>query len=48
MTSFEIGTPDPSASAAHHGALFDWETGDPSMPDRYSTVEEIIPMIDNG
>lgn len=35
MNYFEIGTPDPEASKAFYGALFDWRFGEPSMPARY-------------
>ncbi len=38
---FEIGSPEPEAAKAFYGALFDWEVGEPSMPARYS-------MVDNG
>jgi predicted enzyme related to lactoylglutathione lyase len=37
---FEIGTPVPEASRAFYGALFDWSFGEPSMPARYSTIDE--------
>ncbi len=37
---FEIGTPDPGASQAFYGALFHWSFGEPSMPARYSMVNE--------
>ena len=37
---FEIGSPDPEASKAFYGALFDWNVGPPSMPARYSMVNE--------
>ncbi len=40
MNYFEIGTPDPEASKAFYGALFDWKFGQPSMPARYSTINE--------
>lgn len=36
---FEIGSPDPAASKAFYGALFDWSVGEPSMPARYSMVD---------
>ena len=29
MNYFEIGTPDPEASKAFYGALFDWTFGEP-------------------
>jgi uncharacterized protein len=37
---FEIGSPDPEAAKAFYGALFDWTVGEPSMPARYSMVNE--------
>ncbi len=37
---FEIGSPDPDASKAFYGALFGWAVGEPSMPARYSMVNE--------
>jgi predicted enzyme related to lactoylglutathione lyase len=37
---FEIGSPEPEAAKAFYGALFDWEVGEPSMPARYSMVDE--------
>ncbi len=37
---FEIGSPDPETSRAFYGALFDWNVGEPSMPARYSMVNE--------
>jgi uncharacterized protein len=37
---FEIGSPDPEASKAFYGTLFDWSVGEPSMPARYSMVDE--------
>jgi len=40
MNYFEIGTPDPDASKAFYGALFDWTFGEPSMPARYSTIDQ--------
>jgi len=40
MNYFEIGTPDPEASTAFYGALFDWMFGAPSMPARYSTIDQ--------
>ncbi|MHB8184964.1 MAG: VOC family protein [Dermatophilaceae bacterium] len=39
MTS-KAGTPDPEASKAFYGALFAWDVGEPSMPARYSMVNE--------
>jgi predicted enzyme related to lactoylglutathione lyase len=36
---FEIGSPDPQASRAFYGGLFDWDIGEPSMPSGYSSVE---------
>ena len=40
MNYFEIGTPDPEASRAFYGALFDWKFGEPSMPARYSAINQ--------
>jgi predicted enzyme related to lactoylglutathione lyase len=40
MNYFEIGTPDPEASKALYGALFDWRFGEPSMPARYAMIDE--------
>jgi len=40
MNYFEIGTADPAASKAFYGALFNWEIGEPSMPARYSMINE--------
>jgi predicted enzyme related to lactoylglutathione lyase len=40
MNYFEIGTPDPEASKAFYGALFDWRFGEPSMPARYTMIDE--------
>lgn len=37
---FEIGSPDPEAAKAFYGTLFDWNVGQPSMPARYSMVNE--------
>lgn len=37
---FEIGSPDPSASKAFYGGLFDWEVEDPAGPAPYRTVDE--------
>ena len=37
---FEIGSPDPAATKAFYGALFDWSAGEPSMPARYSMINE--------
>jgi len=37
---FEIGSADPETSKAFYGALFDWHVGEPSMPARYSMVNE--------
>jgi uncharacterized protein len=37
---FEIGSPDPQASKAFYGQLFDWEIGEPSVPAQYSMVDE--------
>ena len=36
---FEIGSPDPDASAAFYGSLFDWSIGGPS-PLGYRMVEQ--------
>ncbi|MDQ2750454.1 MAG: VOC family protein [Actinomycetota bacterium] len=37
---FEIGSPEPEAAREFYGALFDWEVGAPSMPARYSMVNQ--------
>ncbi len=37
---FEIGSPDPGASKAFYGGLFDWEIEDPTGPAPYSMVDE--------
>ncbi len=37
---FEIGSPDPGASKAFYGTLFGWNVGKPSMPARYSMINE--------
>jgi hypothetical protein len=37
---FEIGSPDPAASKAFYGGLFGWDVGEPSMPARYSMIDE--------
>ena len=37
---FEIGTPDPAASTTFYGSLFGWNIGQPSMPARYSMINE--------
>jgi predicted enzyme related to lactoylglutathione lyase len=37
---FEIGSPDPEASSSFYRALFDWTVEEPSMPARYSMVDE--------
>lgn len=37
---FEIGSPDPQASKTFYEGLFNWEVGEPSMPARYSMVDE--------
>jgi uncharacterized protein len=37
---FEIGCPDPGAAKAFYGGLFGWTIGEPSMPARYSMVNE--------
>ena len=36
---FEIGSPDAQAARAFYGGLFGWTFGEPSMPARYSMVE---------
>ena len=36
---FEIGSPDAQASRAFYGGLFGWTFGEPSMPARYSMIE---------
>ncbi len=36
---FEIGTPDPAASKAFYGPLFDWELEDPTGPAPYGMIE---------
>lgn len=37
---FEIGSPDPDASKAFYGGLFGWNVCEPSMPARYSMIDE--------
>lgn len=37
---FEIGSPDPEVSRAFYQSLFSWEVGEPSMPARYSMINE--------
>lgn len=37
---FEIGSPEPEAAKAFYGTLFSWDVGEPSMPARYSMVNE--------
>jgi hypothetical protein len=37
---FEVGSPDPAASKAFYGGLFGWDVGEPSMPARYSMIDE--------
>ena len=37
---FEIGSPDPAASKTFYESLFNWNIGEPSMPGRYSMVNE--------
>ena len=37
---FEIGSPDPEEAKAFYGGLFGWEIEPPSMPARYSMVDE--------
>lgn len=37
---FEIGSPDPNASKAFYGGLFDWEIEDPMGPAPYHMVDE--------
>jgi predicted enzyme related to lactoylglutathione lyase len=36
---FEIGSPDAQAAQAFYGGLFGWKFGEPSMPARYSMIE---------
>lgn len=36
---FEIGSPDPDASKAFYGRLFDWEIEDPTGPAPYCMVD---------
>jgi predicted enzyme related to lactoylglutathione lyase len=36
---FEIGSPDPEASKAFYGSLFDWEIEDPTGPVQYRMVD---------
>lgn len=40
MNYFGIGTPDPEASKAFYGTVFDWRFGKLSMPARYGTIGE--------
>ena len=37
---FEIGSPDPEASKAFYGGLFQWEIEDPTGPAPYRMVDE--------
>jgi predicted enzyme related to lactoylglutathione lyase len=37
---FEIGSPDPQRAKAFYETLFDWEIGEPSVPARYSMVDQ--------
>jgi predicted enzyme related to lactoylglutathione lyase len=37
---FEIGSADPEASKSFYEGLFGWHVGEPSMPARYSMVNE--------
>ncbi|MFL6160899.1 MAG: VOC family protein [Jatrophihabitantaceae bacterium] len=37
---FEIGSPDPAATAAFYSGLFGWPVGPPSSPARYRMVDE--------
>lgn len=37
---FEIGSPDPTASAAFYSGLFGWQIGPPSVPAQYRMVEQ--------
>ena len=37
---FEIGSPDPERAKAFYSTLLDLEIGEPSMPARYSMVNE--------
>ncbi len=36
---FEIGSPDPAASRAFYGGLFDWSIEEPTGPASYSMVD---------
>jgi len=36
---FEIGSPNTQAARAFYGGLFGWTFGEPSMPARYSMIE---------
>jgi predicted enzyme related to lactoylglutathione lyase len=36
---FEIGSPDPDASKAFYGSLFDWEIEHPTGPAQYRMVD---------
>jgi uncharacterized protein len=37
---FEIGSPDPDASKAFYGTLFDWEIEDPTGPVPYHMIDQ--------
>jgi hypothetical protein len=37
---FEIGSPDPVASKAFYGRLFDWKIEDPTGPAAYGMIDE--------
>ena len=37
---FEVGSPDAQAARAFYGGLFGWRFGEPSMPARYSMIED--------
>ena len=37
---FEIGSPDAPAAQAFYGGLFGWTFGEPSMPARYSMIQD--------
>lgn len=37
---YEIASPDPEATKAFYGGLFGWDVAEPSMPARYSMIEE--------
>ena len=37
---FEIGTPDSPGAQSFYGGLFGWSFGEPSMPARYSMIDQ--------